>query len=140
MRSDQHTSLPRSLPGGTPPGGLSLPARLVGGGLSVLLVLSFALAAGVLGGTGVHLLATVGGRATGGLDRAVAPQGDLVERRARRLQQDKPPAPAAGRLALNRRVSLPGGDKGAADGSLAVTPHPTSHMREELLALPPPAL
>ena len=104
------------------------------GGLSVLLVLAFALAAGVPAG---QLLATVGGssQAHGTLERAVAPQ--IVERQAKRSQHERPVP--AGAWVLSAAADR-GADENTFADAPAFTGRPTILVRDALLALPPPAL
>jgi hypothetical protein len=105
--------------------------RLMAGGLSFLLVLAFALAAGV---PTARLLATVGGSQTvpeG--DRAVAPQ--VVERQDRRLAQERPAAEGIWTAAGDS-------DKDAGSARRRHAAHaarPAMLVRKALLALPPPA-
>jgi hypothetical protein len=126
---------PALQPAATAPGSAGAASRLVtwgAGGLSLLLVLALALAAGVPAG---RLLATVGGGvgSQGDLERAVAPQ--IVERQARRAQQERPvPAAAYG-------VTARGVDSTLTDRrSAALCVRPAVLVREALLALPPPAV
>lgn len=128
-------SEPALQPASTATGTAGAASRLVtwgAGGLSLLLVLALALAAGVPAG---RLLATVGGGvgSQGDLERAVAPQ--IVERQARRSQQERPvPAVAYG-------VTARGADSALADGGLAARcVRPVLLLREALLAMPPPAV
>jgi len=105
--------------------------RLITGGLSLLLVLAFALAAGVPAG---HLLATVGsgGAGHGGFDRAVAPQ--IIERQARRAQQERPdPTRASASFRSRTALATRRFDRAAASTGQVLL------VREALLALPPPA-
>jgi hypothetical protein len=107
------------------------------GGLSLLLVLAFALAAGVPAG---QLLATVSGNGVvqGETDLAVAPQ--VVERQSRRLAQERP-VPATGIAAVRLGGAVGAGtsaDGGIARGDLVLTGG-GGLVREALLALPPPA-
>lgn len=107
--------------------------RLMAGGLSLLLVLAIALAAGVPAG---QLLATVGGHgpAQGELERAVAPR--VVERQARRLAQERP-VPAG----VHSLTTCGGSEGSVSDGVRGVcVVRPVQLVREALLALPPPAL
>jgi hypothetical protein len=114
-----------------PSGSVQAPvARLVAGGLSFLLVLAFALAAGV---PTARLLATVGGSQTAPeADRAVAPQ--VVERQDKRLAQERPAVEgnwvAAGDADDNDAIQR---------DRAAHTARPQTLVREALLALPPPA-
>lgn len=117
----------------TPPHAAAMVApRLITGGLSLLLVLAFALAAGVPAG---HLLAAVGsgGASHSGLERAMPPQ--IVERQARRSQQERP-VPTGTLQTVNKCPSS------ASIGSVrsAAAGRPSTLVREALLALPPPAL
>jgi hypothetical protein len=102
----------------------------VSGGLSLLLVLALAFAAGVPAG---QLLATVGGSTGHGeFDRAVAPQ--VVERQSRQLQQERP-------LAIGSAAQSNGlADSRTIEHSAAcLSGRPETLVREALLALPPPA-
>lgn len=114
---------------------LAAASRLMAGGLSLLLIIAFALAAGVPAN---QLLATVGGESSpggsAGLDRAVAPQ--IVERRATRSQQERPLAGGVNTLndlcGCDARTDRHGCDT-ANVATLEIA------LRESLLALPPPA-